>query len=90
MTRENRIVRIENTQLKAFSFPSHIEKKINKLRMNIEDYDHLKAIIISNRKIGIVIDEKLRLSVNDYPSIDGIKPQAVSRPEQIDYENYEP
>lgn len=90
LTRENRIARIENTQLKTFFFPSHIEKKINKLRMNIEDYDHLKAIILSNRKIGIVIDEKLRLSVNDYPNIDGIKPQAVSRPEQIDYENYEP
>lgn len=90
LTRENRLVRIENVQLKSFTFPSHIEKKINKLRMNIEDYDHLKTIVLSNRKIGIIIDEKLRLSVKDYPIIDKIKPQAVSRPEDIDYENYEP
>ncbi len=85
LTKENRLNRISNSQIKAFVFSSNIEKRLAKTKMNIEDYIHLKSILLSKRKIGIIIDEKLHEAVNQYQKVDGIQPMAVKRPEQIDY-----
>lgn len=85
LTKDERIVMISNEQLKALTFPKKLEEKC--LQLN-KDYWHLKAILLSNRKMGIIIDKAFREAVNNHPIFEGVKPQAVARPEEIDYENY--
>ncbi len=87
LLREGRLVKIEKAQLEEIKFSKTYEKR---LRSNAEDWYHLKTIWLSVRKLGIVIDEGLRTDINNSPRQNGVQPQAVSRPEHIDYENYEP
>ena len=85
LTKDERIVMVSNDQLKSLTFSKTIDKKCLKLN---KDYWHLKAILLSNRKIAIIIDKAFRDAVNNHPMHDGVKPQAVARPEEIDYENF--
>ncbi|GAB4014497.1 hypothetical protein GCM10028808_37120 [Spirosoma migulaei] len=85
LTKDERIVMISNEQLKALSFPKKLEQKC--LRLD-KDYWHLKAILLSNRKIAIIIDQRFRDAVNIHPKFDGVQTIAVARPEEVDYENY--
>lgn len=87
LSKKGRLRKFEKTELEAIKFTKTFEKK---LHSNGEDWVHLKTIWLSVRKIGIIIDEGLRKDVNQSPRQDGVQPTAVSRPEQIDYENYEP
>lgn len=82
LTIKGRILRIENKDLTAFHFPKRIEKK---LKSNREDREHLKTILLSHRKIALIIDNAFRNDVNNYPKYEGKKAEAVARPEQIDY-----
>ncbi|GAB3223823.1 hypothetical protein [Spirosoma arcticum] len=84
LTKDERIVMVSNDQLKALTFSKTINKKCLKLN---KDYWHLKAILLSNRKMAIIIDKAFRDAVNSHPKYEGVKPQAVARPEEIDYEN---
>lgn len=87
LLRQGRLVKIEKAQLEEIKFSKAFEKK---LRSNSEDWPHLKTIWLSVRKIGIIIDEGLRIDVNQSPRQNGVQPCAFPRPEHIDYENYEP
>ena len=85
LTKEERIVPISNEQMHNLRFSKVAEKR---LTCNAEDRWHLKAVLLSHRKIAVIIDVALRNDVNNHPNFDGVKPEAVSRPEEIDYENY--
>ena len=85
LTIDGRLVRISTEEMKAVKFPKTIDKKCLKLN---KDYWHLKAILLSNRKIAIIIDKAFRDAVNNHPKFDGIQAYAVARPEEIDYENF--
>jgi hypothetical protein len=85
LNREGRLKIITNEEHNKFVFSKLAEKR---LTCNIEDRWHLKTILLSHRKIAIIIDQALRNDVNNHPKKEGIKPLAVSRPEEIDYENY--
>jgi len=87
LNKRGRLIKFEKSELDTIQFSKTYEKQ---LRSNGEDWVHLKTIWLSVRKIGIIIDEGLRRDVNASPKQQGIQPQAVSRPEHIDYENYEP
>jgi len=84
LTKEERIVMISNEQLDALRFSKTIDKKCIKLN---KDYWHLKAILLSNRKMAVIIDKAFRDAVNSHPKHEGIQACAVARPEEIDYEN---
>lgn len=84
LTIEGRLVKVSNDEMKALAFPKKIEEKCQRLK---KDYWHVKAILLSNRKMAIIIDEAFRNAVNEHPIHDGVKACAVSRPEAIDYEN---
>ncbi len=75
---------IPSEEHKAFKLTKREEKG---LCCNHEDHWHLRTVFLSYRKIAIAIDENFRNDINGFRKIDGIQPQAVSRPEQIDYEN---
>ena len=85
LTIGGRLVRISTEEMKAVKFPKRLDKE--RLKLN-KDYWHLKAILLSNRKIAIIIDKAFRDAVNNHPMHNGVKPQAVARPEEIDYENF--
>lgn len=87
LSKRGRLRKFEKGELEEVKFTKTYE---NKLNSNGEDWIHLKTIWLSVRKIGIIIDEGLRKDVNQSPRRDGIQPCAVSRPEHIDYENYQP
>ncbi|MCY7360421.1 MAG: hypothetical protein LH609_23775 [Rudanella sp.] len=84
LTKEERIVMISNEQLEILRFSKTIDKKCLKLN---KDYWHLKAILLSNRKMAVIIDKAFRDAVNCHPKHEGIQACAVARPEEIDYEN---
>jgi hypothetical protein len=87
LNKRGRLRKFEKGELEEIKFTKTYQ---NKLNSNGEDWVHLKTIWLSVRKIGIIIDEGLRKDVNQSPRQNGIQPCAVSRPEYIDYENYEP
>jgi hypothetical protein len=87
LQRQGRLIKKEKAELNAVPFPKQYERK---LHSNSEDWVHLKTIWLSHRKIGIIIDEGLRHDVNQSPKQGGIQPKAFSRPEEINYETYDP
>ena len=84
LLREGRLVKIEKSELDEIKFKKPYEKSLDS---NNEDWIHLKTIWLSVRKIGIIIDQGLRNDVKNSPLQNGIQPRAVSRPQDIDYEN---
>ncbi len=80
----NRLKKYEKSELDTIIFKKSYEKKLSS---NNEDWTHLKTIWLSVRKIGIIIDIGLRDDVNSSSLQNGIQPTAVSRPQDIDYEN---
>ena len=85
LTISGRLVRISTEEMKAVKFPKRLDEKCLKLN---KDYWHLKAILLSNRKIAIIIDKAFRDAVNNHPKFDGVQACAVARPEEIDYDTY--
>jgi hypothetical protein len=82
MTREGRLNRISNELIKEFQrayFSRTIEKK---LKSNDEDRHHIPVVLLSNRKIAITLDRKLRDDLHNFP---GHLAKAVARPDEIDY-----
>lgn len=85
LQRQGRLKTIDNEAHNKLVFTKLTERR---LTCNAEDRWHLKTILLSHRKIAIIIDVALRNDVNNHPMQEGIKPQAVARPEEIDYESY--
>ncbi|GAB4041496.1 hypothetical protein [Spirosoma jeollabukense] len=85
LTKDERLVNITNAQLDELKFSKTTEKKCLRLK---KDYWHLKAILLSNRKIAVIIDKAFRDAVNNHPKFEGVQSSAVARPEEIDYQNY--
>jgi hypothetical protein len=80
---DGRLIKFESKELNKIKFKKSILKT---LKSNTEDQLHMKVILLSDRKIAIIIDKNFRSDVNNYPKFKGIKPQAVARPEEINYE----
>lgn len=85
LTKDERLVSISNDQMESLRFPKRLDEKYQRLN---KDYWHIKAILLSNRKVAIIIDSAFREAINAHPKHESIKAFAVSRPEEIDYENY--
>ncbi|CAN5244421.1 hypothetical protein BH09BAC4_BH09BAC4_49670 [soil metagenome] len=85
LTISGRLVRISTEEMKAIKFSKRLDEKCLKLN---KDYWHLKAILLSNRKIAIIIDKAFRDAVNNHPKFEGVQASAVVRPEELDYQNY--
>lgn len=85
LLKQGRLKIIDNEAHNKLIFSKLAEKR---LTCNAEDRWHLKTILLSHRKIALIIDVALRNDVNNHPLHEGVKPQAVSRPQDIDYENF--
>ena len=76
LTISGRLVKISTEEMKAVKFPKRLDKECLKLN---KDYWHLKAILLSNRKIAIIIDKAFRDAVNSHPKYGGVQACAVAR-----------
>ena len=70
LTIDGRLVNFSNDDLKSLTFPKKIVQKCQQLK---KDYWHVKAILLSNRKMAIIIDEAFRKAANEHPVHGGIK-----------------
>ena len=81
LTRDGRLKKISNRELKAFEIKNHVLKR---LKSNRKDHEHLKIVMLSDRKYAISLDKKFRDDVNNFT---GYRAKPVSRPEEIPYES---
>lgn len=71
LTKNGRLIRIENSVLKRFNDDRHY-----KYTCNHEDILHARLVFLSSRKLLLSEDVKLVKAVNDFNKIDGIQPKA--------------
>lgn len=64
LQRHGRLKRFGKRALKAFRIKKHIERG---LRSEMKDRDHLKIVLLSDRKLGISGDVEFCRDVNSYP-----------------------
>jgi hypothetical protein len=78
-TRKNRLAKISNAQLKAVPF-SKAELRV--IRCNRKDHHHLKAVLLSRRKMALTGDKDFTYDVKNLPCIRGF---AARRPQDLPY-----
>ncbi|MCP4110024.1 MAG: hypothetical protein GY749_31630 [Desulfobacteraceae bacterium] len=79
LIRENRGIFIKKGELDTFVISKKIMKK---LRSNKKDHDHIKIVLLSNRKLCLTEDVNLSYDINNYP---GFKAKAADKPDLLDY-----
>lgn len=79
LTRDGRLIKFSKQQLEDLKFAKRIE---NRLRSNQKDHPHIKAVLLSSRKLALSLDENFRHDVNNIP---GYQATAKERPQDINY-----
>ncbi len=82
LTKEDRLVRITNQEIKDFKsqhFTKAVEKK---LRSNNEDRDHIPTVLLSDRKYALTYDENFTYDLEHFH---GFAVIVKSRPEELPY-----
>ena len=64
-----RLKRFGKRELEGFRISKHVARK---LQSGMKDRDHLKIILLSDRKLGISGDGKFRRDLNGYPGYSAI------------------
>jgi len=76
---DGRLNKISNEVLKSFVFRKHVLKQ---LRANRKDYNHIKVVLLSDRKLALSLDKNFRNDVNNFPGYCAI---AGNKPSEIPY-----
>lgn len=82
LIKDGRANKISNNQLKTFTFK---KKETSSFVSNKADWDHIKTVVLSNRKIAIAVDINLNADINLMPVTDGVQPAAYSCPSECPY-----
>ena len=83
LQRHGRLKQFRKTALDTFRIKKRIAKR---LRSNVKDRDHLKIVLLSDRKLGVSGDIKFRHDVNNYP---GYRAIVRPHPSQVPYSSPE-
>ncbi len=78
-TRDGRLNRIKNSQLRQFRFQQNIKRSF---RSNHRDHEFIKLVLLSFRKLALTIDQNLAYDIKHYPRYSC---KVSSRPECIPY-----
>ncbi len=84
LTREGRLIKIDNQQLKDFKkrfFTKAVQKR---LLCNNEDRDHIPVVLLSDRKFALTLDERL---AEDLRNFNGFNVRVEKRPEDLPYKD---
>jgi len=79
LTRDGRLIKFSKSQLDALVFSKRIERR---LRSNRKDHAHIKAVLLSDRKLALSLDNNFRHDLNNFPGYQAI---ARERPEELGY-----
>lgn len=82
LTRDGRLERITNQQIKEFKNKYFTKSVERNLRANNEDRDHIPAVLLSERKYALTYDENLTHDLENFP---GFAVLVSKRPEDIPY-----
>lgn len=80
LTAEGRLRKFSKLELNAFRMPNPVKKK---LRSNAEDWDSIKAVMLSDRKFALSLDNNLVYDINNYS---GFTARASMQPQGLPYE----
>ncbi len=83
MTKEGRLVKISNDELKDFKRKYFKKKVVRNFTCNKEDQDHIPVVLLSHRKYALSLDDKF---INDLINFPGFTLLAAKRPENLPYE----
>ena len=78
-TRINRLLKITNAQLKAVTFT---KRELRVIRCNAKDHEHLKAVMLSRRKMALTEDNNFAYDVQNLTRIRGF---AARHPQDLPY-----
>lgn len=79
LTRDGRLVKFSSQQLNNFVFSNRTQRM---LRSNSKDHPHIKAVLLSERKMALSLDDNFRYDLNNFP---GHQAVARARPEELEY-----
>ncbi|HET6806377.1 MAG TPA: hypothetical protein VFH59_13150 [Frateuria sp.] len=77
--KHERILKIDNDQLKALRFSKRVERS---LLSNRKDWWHIKAVLLSPRKLALSFDNNFLRDVNGFP---GAAARASRSPDDLPY-----
>ncbi len=83
MTREGRLVKITNEQIKEFKREYFTKPVERRLSCNKEDREHIPVVLLSERKYTLSFDENF---INDILNFPGFVVIAAKRPQDILYD----
>ncbi len=82
MTREDRLVKITNQEIKAFKRKHFKKKVLRKLACNKEDRDHIPVVLLSHRKYALSLDDDFIADLTNFP---GFVVLVAKRPKNLPY-----
>lgn len=82
LTRDGRLERITNQQIKEFKNKYFTKSVERNLRANNEDRDHIPAVLLSERKYALTYDDNLTYDLEHFPGFTVI---VRKRPEDLPY-----
>lgn len=83
LTREGRLTKISNAQIKDFQMKFFSKKVEKNLRSNQEDRNHIPVVLLSERKYALTNDEKFTYDLRHFP---GFKVLVCSKPGNLPYD----
>jgi len=83
MTREGRLIKVTNEEIKEFKQKYFRKKVIKNLTCNREDRDHIPVVLVSERKYALSLDNNFIYDLTHFP---GFVVLAVKRPESLPYD----
>ena len=82
LTKENRLIKISNDQIKKFQAEHFTKSLIKKLRSNKDDRENIPVVLLSDRKYALTNDTNLTHDLDNFP---GFVVVVSSNPENIPY-----
>ncbi|UCH95696.1 MAG: hypothetical protein JSV88_02305 [Candidatus Aminicenantes bacterium] len=82
LTREGRLIKITNIEIKEFQREYFTKKIVKNLRSNKEDHDHIPVVLLSHRKYALSLDDDFIYDLAHFP---GFRVRAEKRPERLPY-----
>lgn len=83
LTREGRLIKINNADIKEFQRRYFSKKVLRDLRSNREDHDHIPVVLLSDRKYALSLDKDFIYDLVHFP---GFHATVEKRPEKLPYE----
>lgn len=77
--RDGRVIEFTNDEMKALSFTKKQERE---LQSNRKDWWHIKAVLLSPRKLALSFDTKFVIDVNAFP---GYRARAAKKPVDLSF-----